>query len=493
MIKIKYPKNGFKNSYLSVFTKRGLIINNDLNGIVNTALATNAINVDLSLIPLGSRSYISSLNDLVKIEFEKLMISSFEDIMQFAIDFDRMLKLVTNFALEKKSLKNKADLTTSGKFNKEICKELGYGAKWQEFIADFFMSHSDSLKLSTCYYCNMDFINSYNAFAEYKDEKSFVTHVSESELCQVSGISPKAAKIITSQSGKVEGIDELKIITKGQKDSLRLRFRYIDGKGGRINDERDFLRSINKKELGIIKYVAGKNISKILIEKDNVGKIKDLNVSDRCKQALLCWYKSVVAESNTVRYNHFTLDHVMDKMTYPLLSLCLFNFVPSCYSCNSKLKGTKSILNNNPSLSPTSDDFSFNKDVTLRVLYESDKACGVNLNDFKLSFDIQNLNKYEEYKNYIEVFRLPQRYNYHKSEISSLINKTRKYPESQISKIVETLSHADNVMLIPLLHQSVRKDILGKELFEGEVQEKSLTKLKRDIAKQIGIEGVIDG
>lgn len=36
-----------------------------------------------------------------------------------------------------------------------------------------------------------------------------------------------------------------------------------------------------------------------------------------------------------------TLDHYYPKSVYPYLALSLFNLVPSCYTCNSQLKGTK--------------------------------------------------------------------------------------------------------------------------------------------------------
>src|SRR5690606_32118753 len=44
--------------------------------------------------------------------------------------------------------------------------------------------------------------------------------------------------------------------------------------------------------------------------------------------------------------NHFTLDHLLPQSEYPYLSLSLFNLVPSCYSCNSKLKNDKKIYSN---------------------------------------------------------------------------------------------------------------------------------------------------
>jgi hypothetical protein len=56
-----------------------------------------------------------------------------------------------------------------------------------------------------------------------------------------------------------------------------------------------------------------------------------------------------------------------------------------------------------------------------------------------------------------------------------------RYSQSRIEEIARDTG-------IPA--QKIKEDLYGKELFEGELATKSLTKYKRDIAKSIGVEGI---
>lgn len=305
----------------------------------------------------------------------------------------------------------------------ELLNVLNYSGK-QGKIADFFMDWSKSLHLSTCYYCNIDFVNSYSAFIPYISEKDFIRNISVEELMDIKGIGQKTADEIISSRDSVDSIEEL-TITNGIKNALRSLF-------------------------------------------------KDLNNLTKSKQ-----------------YNLFTLDHVLDKATHPLLSLCLYNLVPSCYACNTKLKNRKQIVKKDPSLSPTSSDFKFDSDVKINLLFSEN----LRLDKYRLNFKIDrikiaNRQKENEYSNYLKVFRLRQRYNYHISEAENLIDKIKKYPDSYLSKIIKITSSNKDQVSSEVLKYILKKDIFGKELFEGELQEKPLTKMKRDIARQIGIKGV---
>ena len=61
--------------------------------------------------------------------------------------------------------------------------------------------------------------------------------------------------------------------------------------------------------------------------------------------------------------NAFTLDHVLEKADYPFLALSLYNLVPSCYVCNSKVKDSKIPFDD---FSPTNKDFDFDERVKFK-------------------------------------------------------------------------------------------------------------------------------
>lgn len=56
------------------------------------------------------------------------------------------------------------------------------------------------------------------------------------------------------------------------------------------------------------------------------------------RQYITIWYD----ENNSV-HSTADLDHFYQKTIYPLFALSLFNFVPSCQICNSRMKGSKTI------------------------------------------------------------------------------------------------------------------------------------------------------
>ena len=170
--------------------------------------------------------------------------------------------------------------------------------------------------------------------------------------------------------------------------------------------------------------------------------------------------------------NHFTLDHVIDKATNPIVALSLFNFVPSCYSCNSKFKISKQFTKvvADKYKSPTDSDFNFNEDVKLKVLYTSGKN-SLNINsvdDFEINFDDSK----HLFEDYINIFKLKERYRFHKNIALELLTKKKNYSDSRVDEISR---------IIGISKEEIKKDLFGKEVFEGELQEKPFTKLKRDI------------
>jgi hypothetical protein len=240
------------------------------------------------------------------------------------------------------------------------------------------------------------------------------------------------------------------------------------------HDALDFVKKATVDDLRKIKGI-DKTAPNILIQQSSISSIDDLiGINKTQKQNL----KNILLEE---KHSHFTLDHVVDKATHPLLALSLYNLVPSCYTCNSKFKVRKQFIDKNTAhfLSPTlGEGFNFNRDVKFRLLFRNGKnASYVNSSkDFVLDF--KYFKNSSEYENYINTFKLKGRYVFHKDEIVNLIDKKKKYSDSKINEMAKLLK-------IPA--QKVKEDLFGKELFHGGLEDKSMTKLKRDIAEQIGI------
>ena len=171
--------------------------------------------------------------------------------------------------------------------------------------------------------------------------------------------------------------------------------------------------------------------------------------------------------------NGFTLDHVFHKGSYPYLALSLYNFVPSCYICNSKLKHSQEIDN----VSPTSSTFSFDDKVKFKTFMQNKNLQIENKEDFDLLLkeDFSDI-----YQRYIEVFELDGRYEYHKYKVIEMINKRKEYPDSRIKELAKLTEKTE---------EEVKQDLFGEYLFEHDnLHKRPFSKLTKDIAKELGLQ-----
>ena len=168
--------------------------------------------------------------------------------------------------------------------------------------------------------------------------------------------------------------------------------------------------------------------------------------------------------------NGFTLDHYIDKGKYPFLALSLYNLIPSCYTCNSKVKGTDEINN----LSPSSSKFDFNERVKFRTFMENDNLQIVDERDFRL---LLKENFSDKYREYIDGFLLNERYEYHKYKVIEMINKRKEYSNSRIKELANLTRKTE---------EEVKQDLFGEYLSE-DLHKRPLSKLIKDISQELGL------
>lgn len=240
----------------------------------------------------------------------------------------------------------------------------------------------------------------------------------------------------------------------------------------------DFYQRASKKELMKIVGIGSAKADKIIQERNKNTSFNSLPLQSKVLNNL----RELKVRD---RKNHFTLDHVLDKATHPIASLSLYNFVPSCYSCNSKFKGSFELIKNSglEYLSPTSKNYAFPDFIRFKLYFPLNPKftfLDINdVNDFVLDFEIDSKGK--AYEDYLTAFKLRARYIFHKREAIKLIKKRRKYSQSQLQEIAR-IAEVDV--------DQIKRDIFGEELFESSYDNTALVKLKRDIAKGIGIDGV---
>lgn len=169
--------------------------------------------------------------------------------------------------------------------------------------------------------------------------------------------------------------------------------------------------------------------------------------------------------------NAFTLDHVLEKADYPFLALSLYNLVPSCYVCNSKVKDSKIPFDK---FSPTNKDFDFDEKVKF-------KSFVTNLDlqiDKEKDFYVKLIESYSnKYNKYIESLNLNDRYDYHKHKVLEMIQKRREYPDSRIKELSN---------LTKKTQEEIKQDLF--EIYTSEnLHKRPLSKLIKDISEELDL------
>lgn len=114
-----------------------------------------------------------------------------------------------------------------------------------------------------------------------------------------------------------------------------------------------------------------------------------------------------------------TLDHILPKNIYQLLSLSVYNLVPSCSGCNSTLKGTSKLKILNPWISGFDDDVIYTVKVeSITNLLEKKQICGEWTKQTNISKKKGNL--VDNNKN---VFSLDEMYESNSTEIRNILLK----------------------------------------------------------------------
>lgn len=356
MIQIKYPKNinDFHNDYLNIFDFNPNVISQELFSI-------------------------ETLN--------KILLMPIDEILKFK--------------------KNNYHLV----YSEEKVKEILEYEKFQSSITQFFMKYQKELELSTCYFCNINYIYSFEN--NYCNDLDFILYASKKELEQINLIGEQTSK---------------KLITY------------------RNNNRINTINSIPKDILSTAKKTAIKN------------------------------------HTENMKFNHFTLDHLLSQSENPLFALSLYNLVPSCSTCNSKFKHAQSLVNDEKDLKfiPTYKKINFDKNVKFKLFFNDECKIGRNVNIKKLKIILKSNDLI--YAKFISTFKLYNRYQNHSHLVEEMIQKKKKYSETYIKNIAKMFNQAE---------LEVKKDIFGKEIFEGELSKIPLTKLKRDIWEIISNTNII--
>lgn len=185
-----------------------------------------------------------------------------------------------------------------------------------------------------------------------------------------------------------------------------------------------------------------------------------------------CYYcETAYINVYQARKRQFDVDHFIPKEKCPILALSLFNFVPSCQVCNSRIKLAKVIGDNvvdYKRFNPAGKDYAFDKNVSIRLRMKP---------GFK-----HNLDNPEAYYIYfrckgdywkdVNFFHLEERYEFHKQEAIRIKKLREQYPKSARQKIARILRKTE---------AEVREDLFHRKYLTG--NNRCFAKLTRDMLK----------
>lgn len=179
--------------------------------------------------------------------------------------------------------------------------------------------------------------------------------------------------------------------------------------------------------------------------------------------------------------NHFDLDHVLPKGDCPIVGLSLFNFVPSCQVCNEKLKKKKTIGDDEAQrkkLSPTSDQYDFTNQVTIALRRRDggmpELNCMQHASEYRLAFECRD----KDYAKSVSMFRLNERYNYHKVEALRLQDLLSDY--NGYITMLHQLFDGKGLGHI-YTEDKIREDLFGENFYKN--YHRCFGKLHEDIVK----------
>lgn len=283
--------------------------------------------------------------------------------------------------------------------------------------------------------------------------------------------------IANSKAEKFKGLTFEEYYDKNYK--LKLKYNLEDilcGDFKKLNEIKNRLGTKYKNDSGIKTLFnydksSSKNL-KVLISKlqPKISKFIETHIEVHTCYFCNIEYINKFRNSKNETKNAFTLDHMIDKATYPLLALSLYNFVPSCYTCNSKVKRTNEIKN----LSPSDEKFDFEKKVKFKTFINNQELQIEQNSDFELLLKEDFSSNYDKY---IKILELDNRYKYHKDKVIEMIHKRRDYPDSRIKELS---------ILTQKTEEEVKQDIFGIYL-KDDLHKRPLSKLIKDISQELGL------
>lgn len=188
-----------------------------------------------------------------------------------------------------------------------------------------------------------------------------------------------------------------------------------------------------------------------------------------CTYCNRAYTSTVILKTNGQLITRPTLDHWYPKSEFPLLAVSFQNLIPSCYSCNSSVKGTVQ-LNLTDHVHPYVD-VSQNDDFQFGYFYST------TLDKYRIL--VQNATtKDTRSTETLKAMFVDEIYNVHHEELSELLTIKKNYSKSYIDKMHKLIG-------LKMTKEEVYRLLFGVYYENTDLYKRPLSKFKYDILKQL--------
>jgi len=177
-----------------------------------------------------------------------------------------------------------------------------------------------------------------------------------------------------------------------------------------------------------------------------------------CKRS----YINVVVIENEKKLIKPDLDHFYPKHKYPYLACSIENLVPSCLTCNQRIKGTqdpRELFISHPLKEKIFDRFKFKAIIEPKTIF------------------IDKRNLPERIKNYLKFFYIEEIYSEHTEILENLYNLLQKYNQVKEKEIYKTCK--------TFFEKREIKNLVFNEYKNADENKTPLGKLKKDLYKSL--------
>lgn len=362
-----------------------------------------------------ARTEWTTLRNDMLIAYPQLSICPVDIEEVLTASFSRLNKIYTKY--EASGLKNNQNCDIHERLIKLFHYESKDGREaLQPKLARFFMDEKHGVKSKTCHYCGLAYVYSYGYKLIFKDPFDLIMH--------------------------------------GELDDYR---EFIPRPNGQPYSDTTYMKVMNKRHT----YTCMNDVDGLAIWRRGARMPKVSESIDEFKR------------------NHFDLDHILPKSICPIVGLSLFNIVPSCQVCNEKLKGQRTLGSTESirqELSPTDITYSYRAKFVLENI-----TGGIDKLRYEDHSEDYILNIKPEpganTKEFINLFHLKSRYNFHKKEVLRLMDLLHDYDDYHLQMIHNQLRAVDKNT--PYTVEKMKADIFRESSLKK--RDEVMARMKLDI------------